>query len=267
VLLLLVTTVTVGCSSDPAADGSEPRLTLAFTQVLRDEGTGRGLLRVTNDGRRALHVTGVGLDWSGYGSRFGEGKDVVLSPGQTMDLKLLLPRPRCDAGDERVRGVVETEGGTLVQPLSANGERFLRHLWGGQCASRFVRERLDIGYAGPWRLRGAGAGSRAEGTLRLTRVRGDEPVTLLGTQGSVLYDFALAGATRLRPGETRLDARVAILPGNRCDDHARGQATAPFTFRVRLRVGDAPPMNLLVPPPPAGQAAATAVLDRACGTT
>jgi hypothetical protein len=61
-------------------------------------------------------------------------------------------------------------------------------------------------------------------------------------------------------GTLRL-TRVAILPGNRCDEHARGQATAPFT----LRIGDAPPGKVLIAPPPSGQAAATTVLDRACG--
>ena len=56
---------------------------------------------------------------------------------------------------------------------------------------------------------------------------------------------------------------LAILPGNRCDEHARGQATAPFTFRITVTVADTF-TRVLVPPPLRVQELATEALDRAC---
>lgn len=258
-----------GCSADEDATGKpaapRPDLVLAFTQLLPDEGTDRGLLRVRNDTSDPVEITGVGLDWPGYGEPFRQDKQVAIGAGRTMDLKLTLPEPVCEETEQPVHGIVEVVGRPLRQPLSPAGQTFLRHLWGRQCSARFVAERLDITYGERWSQGGPDGNPRAVGVLRLTRVAGDERVELLGVQGSVLYGFALTGATRLDPGQDVLEAPVAILPGDRCDEHARGQATAPFTFRLTLRIGEAPPGKVLVPPPPAGQAAATTVLDRACG--
>jgi hypothetical protein len=257
------------CSSEhsqsPAATGQEPSLTLSFTQLLPYEGTERGLLRVQNDADEPVEITGIGLDWPGYGPAFREDKQVTLGAGRTMTLKLTLPEPVCEQTDAPIAATVETAGRTVHQPLSVSGQQYLRHLWEKQCWARFVEERLDIAYDDAWSQRGPDTAPRATGTLRLTRVAGDEPVELLGVQGSVLYGLELTGATRLEPGAEVLAAPVAILPGDRCDEHARGQATAPFTFRLALRIGDAPAGKVLIPPPPSGQAAATTVLDRACG--
>ena len=262
---LTVAACSSGAGPTPGRTGPEPSLTLSFTQLRPYEGTERGLLRVQNDADEPLAITGIGLDWPGYGPAFREDKQVTLGAGRTMTLKLTLPEPVCAETDVPIAATVETERRTVHQPLSASGQQYLRHLWEKQCWARFVAERLEIAYDEAWSQRGPDADPRALGSLRLTRVAGDESVELLGVQGSVLYGLELTGATRLGPGEEVLAAPVAILPGNRCDEHARGQATAPFTFRLTLRIGDAPPGKVLIAPPPSGQAAATTVLDRACG--
>ena len=252
-----------GPSKEPV--GPKPSLTLSFTQLLPYEGTERGLLRVQKHGPEPVVITGIGLDWPGYGSAFREDKQVTLGAGRTMTLKLTLPEPVCAQTDAPIGATVETAGRTVHQPLSASGQQYLRHLWEKQCWSRFVEARLDIGYDDVWSQRGPDTDPRATGTLRITRTAGDEPVELLGVQGSVLYGLELTGGNRLEPGTEVLAAPVAILPGDRCDEHARGQATAPFTFRLALRIGDTPAGKVLIPPPPSGQEAATTVLDRSCG--
>ncbi len=272
-LAAVVTTVLVlsGCTAapdgEPGGDASRPAapaVSLSFTQLLPDEGTEKGLLRVTNTSADDLHVTGIGMDWPGYGAAFRQDKDSVLAPDQTMDLRLTLPGPDCDDTGAPVVGVVESDRGTVRQPLVDTGEAYLRRLWTLQCSERLVADALDLRYGPRWTRRGEGKGSSILGTLELRRREGDEPVRLLGVRGSVLYDVRLPGRTELPAGAPAASLPIEILPGNRCDEHALGQATAPFVFRLELALGSSGPLKLIVEPPPGGQDEASAMLVRAC---
>jgi hypothetical protein len=57
---------------------------------------------------------------------------------------------------------------------------------------------------------------------------------------------------------------LSITPGNRCDEHAIGQATAPFTFQVVLSVDGGPESVVLVVPPVSIQEQAAALLTLHC---
>ena len=74
----------------------------------------------------------------------------------------------------------------------------------------------------------------------VTRVRVEDPGrfarlaaarsrrTVADTDGSVLYRLSRPGRAVLLPGEESVTVPLAVLPGNRCDEHAIGQATAPY---------------------------------------
>ncbi len=254
-----------GDARGPAvAPREKPSVTLGFTQLLPFEGTNRGLLRVVNVGDDELSVTRIGLDWPGFGPEFRQDKEVTLAPDQTMDLTLTLPEPDCAAGSAPVRGIVQTGTAETRQPLVDVSQTYVRRLWTTQCSARFVDERLGVVYGDRWARLGSGADSIIRGTLNLTRRSGDEPVQLLGVQGSVLYRLRLPGPTLLPTGRRAVFLPIEIGPANRCDEHARGQATAAFAFRLRLRIGMADPLTLHVTPPEHGQVAASAMLDRVC---
>lgn len=247
--------------SDPPDDAT-PRVDLAFTQLLPDEGTRDALLRVENQSGADLPVTGAGLRWSGYGE-FVDPQDATLAPGQTIDLQVRLPPARCDDGDEPITGIVRTTTTEIVQPLNANGQRFLRHLWQRRCEADLVRRQVTISYADDWRVGTAHGQPAALGSLLLTRGSGDLPVTVRSFRGSVLYDADLPAPVTAAPSEPTTLVPLEVLPGNRCDLHARGQATAPYTFRIAVSVGDTK-TNVLVPPPVRVQELASEALDRAC---
>jgi hypothetical protein len=80
----------------------------------------------------------------------------------------------------------------------------------------------------------------------------------------VLHGLRLPGPTALAAGERLSRIPIEILPGNRCDEHARGQATAPFDFLAQLRIGDHAPVAYAVEVPLSAMEAATAALDEAC---
>lgn len=271
--LVLASGLTVSaCDPEPGPDpvdgqpaGPAVSLRLGFTQLLPEEGTDRGLLRVVNAGPDPVDVTGIGLSWSGYGGPFGQAKDVTIDPGRTVDLKLTLPHALCGRAADPVVGRVSTSAGEVSQPLTPEGTTYLRRLWTRQCTERLVARRVEVAYASRWQQQGTGPDAQAVGALRLTRRQGAAEIRLTGLAGSVLYDVRL-GEPRSLPRERRAAlVPVRLLPGNRCDEHARGQATAPFDFLLRLRIGDGPVLAVAAEPPPAGQRAATRMLDRACG--
>lgn len=255
------------CSSSgeddrPTEAGSEISVRLAFTQLLPDEGTRKGLLRVVNTGEDPLPVTGAGLSWSGYGPPFTRPQDAILAPGQTLDLHVLLPAAVCDEGDDPIFGVVETAGARREQRLTKSGQQFLRRLWLRGCLDDLVEGNVALSYAPGWRI--APGGESLDGALVLDRQGGREPVTITYARGSVLYDVALPDRAVSTPDRERVLVPLSIRPGNRCDEHAIGQATAPFTFRVGVRVGDDVETNVLIPPPLRVQEQANRMLLRSC---
>lgn len=266
VTLLLVTP---GCTVSDDAPGprtSSPpaEVTLGLTQLIAEEGSDQVLLRVTNDGADALAVDAVGLDWPGYGAMFTVTNDARVEAGRTLDLRTTLPEPVCTPTSRRASGVLETAAGRVVAPLKDSSQDYLRRLWRTQCEARLVARTLSLEFLGGWSQEGTGDHPSAAGTMIVTRREGDQRLTVRRATGSVLYDLALDETLTLRTGEPSGRVVVRILPGNRCDEHARGQATAPFDFELWLRI-DARRVLVPLPVPVAGQNAAQTVLDRACG--
>ncbi len=260
--LLAVTSACSGDSEQPGPSPPPPDVTLSFTQLLPDEGTNKGLLRVVNESADPLPVTEAGLRWSGYGE-FLDPQDSTLAPGQTLDLHVLLPPARCDQGDEPIVGVVRTPTDEVAQRLTSSSQEFLRHLWLRGCQADLVHDNVSISYARDWSIGTAHGEPAAYGSLLLERNDGDEPVTVRSFSGSVLYGAELPDPVVARPSAPTTLVPLVILAGGRCDVHARGQATAPFTFRITVDVGDTS-TKVLVPPPLRVQELATEILDRAC---
>lgn len=266
--LLLTAVLLAGCSGDepePAPHQEPPTATFGFTQLIPLEGTEHGLLRVTNTTAEPLAVRSVRLEWPGYPDGPAAPEDAVLSAGQTLDLRFDLPSPACDPADGEgpVTAVVATDRGEISQHLERSGTVFLKRLWRTQCDAALLERTVALGYSDDWSVVGSGTEARALGALLLERREGDPAVTVTGVDGSVLHGLRLPGRTALPPGDGAAEIPLEITPGNRCDEHARGQATAPFDFVVLLEIGDE---RLTVPldVPLAAMNAATEALDAAC---
>ena len=266
--LLGATACTGGAAPGPSPATRAPQVTLGLTQLIPEEGSDQALLRVTNTGSEELAVRAVGLDWPGYGDPFAVPNDATVAPGQTLDLRTTLPDPVCTPVTEPASGVLETTTGRIAAPLKDTSQDYLRRLWRTQCDAEVVADALTLDVAGGWAQEGTGRDASAAGTLVVTRREGARegaaPLTVRRATGSVIYDLALDEPLALAPGERSGRVVVRILPGNRCDEHARGQATAPFDFELWLAVGD---RRVIVPFPVtvAAANAAQTMLDRVCG--
>lgn len=266
-LVLAAVVLAGGCSSDESepAPVETPTATFGFTQLIPLEGTEHGLLRVTNTTDEPLTVRSVRLEWPGYPDGPAAPEDATLTAGQTLDLRFDLPPPACDPADGEgpVTGVVETDRGEISQHLEHNGTVFLKRLWRTQCDEALLDRTVALAYSDDWSVVGSGTDARARGALVLTRREGDPLVELTGVDGSVLHGLRLPGRTTLAPGQPSAEVPLEITPGNRCDEHARGQATAPFDFVVLLEIdGERLTVPLDVPLP--AMDAATEALDVAC---
>jgi hypothetical protein len=262
--VLLVT----GCSSDdgdPSSERPVPTATLGFTQLIPMEGTEHGLLRVTNTSDEPLAVRSVQIEWTGYPDGTPAPEDATIAPAQTLDLRFDLPAPACEPAEGQgvATGVVETDHGVIAQHLEPTGAMFLERLWRTQCDEVYLDQVVQLRYSRSWPVVGHGTDARAAGALLLTRREGGPAIEVTGVDDSVLHGLRLPGRTRLAPGQASARIPLEITPGNRCDEHARGQATAPFDFIARLAIGD---RELTVPldVPPAAKNAATGALDIAC---
>jgi hypothetical protein len=261
----------VGCTDSAPAEPDRPDATvdLGLTQLLVQAGGGASLLRVINRSDRALDVEAVGLAWPGYGGSVSRQTGPRSVPGGSeLMFKLELPEPECDGGltapEEPVMGTVVTDGGELTQPLTDAAQGFVRRLWRRQCAQEFLATTLRVGYAPQWQQRGAGESAYVRSSLRLTRLGDDSPVRVLSVDGSVLFNLRLPGGTVLPAGVDSARIPLDILPGDRCDEHGIGQATAPYDFLLTMRIGDRKVTTAILPPLP-GQEAASAALLRKCG--
>ncbi|HEX6149501.1 hypothetical protein [Nocardioides sp.] len=264
-LLVLTALLAVGCSADQPSerdDGPPPEVSISVTQLLPDEGTSKALLRVTNESDSPLRITGTGLDWSGYGERFVRPQDDELAAGQTLDLRTLLPDEVCDAADEPVVAVLKTDRGPVSQPLTASGEVYLRRLWEKRCFEQTLADQVSISYAPGWVI--DEQRESLDGDLLLRRQGGDLTVAVTGAAGSVLHDLAVRRPTESTPDQPVTRVPLSITPGNRCDEHAIGQATAPFTFQIVVSIEGGPDQVVLVVPPVPIQKQASALLTLHC---
>lgn len=74
----------------------------------------------------------------------------------------------------------------------------------------------------------------------------------------------LDGTPSLAPSQPVGQLPLAVTPG-RCDEHARSQASQPFTFRLNLQMDDDPQLlPVVVRPHVDQQRLLLAFLDRVC---
>lgn len=266
-LALAALALATGCSDDEPAPARQdpPTATFGFTQLIPLEGTEHALLRVTNTTDEPLTVQSVRIEWPGYPDGPAAPEDATLAPGQTLDLRFDLPTPACDPADGEgpATGVIETDRGEISRQLERSGTVYLKRLWRTQCDEALLERTMELRYSEDWSVVGSGTDARALGALLLTRREGDPLVELTGVDGSVLHGLRLPGRTTLEPGGESAEIPLEITPGNRCDEHARGQATAPFDFVVLLEI-DGRRLTVPLDVPLAAMDAATEALDVAC---
>jgi hypothetical protein len=108
-----------------------------------------------------------------------------------------------------------------------------------ECARQAVLEAVDVRFEDP-----QVDGSRATATIALSRLEGDDRITVESLLGSVIFTMAPATAAQGSPAEVLPGAPGTRLPVAfevaRCDPHAVGQSTKTYELTLWVAVGDRP---------------------------
>lgn len=218
-----------------------------------------------NETDQDLAVTGVGLDWPGFGTFLTDYETTVIA-GRILDLRFRLPTPTCETTDEPVVGRLRVgtgDGETVVEDvLDGSGTGYVTRIWDRWCQDIRATTGVTLTYGDDWTIEGAGRRARLVGELTLER--GDEAgrIALNQLRGSVLLELHLPRRLVIEPGEDRATAPlVMVVP--RCDEHALTESSQTFHFQAQFQFGDDAVSALRIPPGPTRQAGQR-LLDVAC---
>ena len=230
-LLLALT----GCAA-PAAAPVE--LSATVRQYRSDVPLRMLSVTTTNRGDSPVVVERVQLLARGFVAVPSRTVDVVLQPGERVDVPAAYGRARCGGtlpeGADAARMLLRSGGerSELVVPLSTEGG-LLPRLQASECALAAVRDAVELSLAPAWVRRG----DRLEGTLVLTRRAGDEPVRVLEAGGHIVFTVRGTLPVELGPGVERLVVPLSVTP-TRCDGHALSQNSRGAVFPFVVAVGD-----------------------------
>jgi hypothetical protein len=237
-----------GCTGEdePAPRRDPPELTLSFSQHRIDEGSARANLRVVSGEVEDTRVTAIGIDSPGFG-RHVEDHDSLLPAGQTIDMRLTLPTPRCESRPVPAYGIVEDDRGNAVRRrLEPAGQDFLESLWRRRCHELSVTTVATPRWDWDFDAVGTGRQSYLDAALVLTREPGtDTRLRVTGMQGSVLFRLEPTRSPALEPGADEVRIPVRLRWG-RCDAHAIGESSQTFLWKLDVAVGDAEPVRITV---------------------
>lgn len=257
------------CSGHDPAEPDAPApdfegVSLSFIQLRLDEGSDFAQLRVVNESQKALQVTGVGLDWPGYGE-FVTDYDTVVEAGRVLDLRFALPEPDCRevAPELPVVGQLRTAEGLVRDELDESGTGYVTRIRTRTCDDLRVARAARLTY-GDWRLVGRGRRATLEGVARLDAVSTDSaPVALRSIAGTVLLRLTLQRPLRVSarvPG----DATPVTVDVPRCDEHALTESSQTFHFKPTFEFGGPDRVTVLRIPDAATRQAGQRLLREAC---
>lgn len=220
---------------------------------------------MVNETDHDLEVTGLGLDWPGFGDFLVDYETTIVA-GRILDLRFRLPEPTCEPTDDPVVGrlrVADGDGTAEVDDeLDESGAGYVTRIWDRWCQDLRASEGVTLTYGDDWVIEGSGRRARLVGELTLER--GDEPgrIALTGLRGSVLLELHLPEDPVLPPGTDELTVPlVMVVP--RCDEHALTESSQTFLFLAQLALGDDRVSAIRAPGGPT-RAAAQELLDEAC---
>ncbi len=249
---------TAACSAAGTGDQPEPPsttgLSAELSQQRSDTSMRRFEIKLSQPDGPALRVVRLTAVIPGFAGPVTSEPGTLTFPGDRVDLPVDLGEVRCDeeptgtvTADLVVEGVDEPVHLEVPDPHG-----LVAHQHADECATAEVLTAAPLTWATDWRREvGADGGVVSRGELEVGPVRGQQPVSVTGFSGTVMFtplpDEAALPVT-VQPGGTALVA-VTLRP-TRCDAHvvAEGLPHRGYQLVVRVAVGDGEPVPVTLPP-------------------
>ena len=198
---------------------------------------------VHNQGTEPVQVRQVELISESFAPVEPAVMDVIIPPGAAKALPVIYGEGQCGGelapavGHTTARLVVVVAGQEQTVELPIPNPSDLAPRLHADCVAQVVTRALTAELQ-DWSTRPDGM---LQTPLVLSRVAGDEPITLHRVQGSVLYRFTpLTELPVELPAGTDSVAVPFVVDPARCDGHAMADAKFPYQFRAYLTIGDTP---------------------------
>lgn len=218
-----------------------------------------------NETDHDLTVTGVGLDWPGFGDFLTDYSTTIVA-GRILDLRFRLPEPTCDGTDDPVVGRLQVAdgGGTaeVDDELDESGAGYVTRIWDRWCQEIRAAEGVTMTYGDHWTLEGTGRRAQLVGEVILERGNEPGPIALTALRGSVLLELHLPRRPVMAPGTDEISFPL-VMQVPRCDEHALTESSQTFLFLAQFRLG-ADQVSAIRAPTGPTRAAAQRLLDEAC---
>jgi hypothetical protein len=246
--------------AQPAAP-AVPGVAAEIVQLRTDEAVGGQVqVRLTNTGDEPFTVTSVALDSPGFEPVAAREVSTEYVAGRVIDLPVRYGEPRCDAAAEPAVARVTLQWGSATAapvdlPLAAS---VLGRIHGEECAVRALADVVSVEVTGL-----EPDGDALTGSLRLTRLSGDDEIRAVRLSRSVLVDVTTELPVMLAPGQGAAEVPIGFTPAT-CEPHVLAETKKPFVFGFAVEVGEAPEVALDLPLTDATKAELADLVDRVC---
>ncbi|HET9828970.1 MAG TPA: hypothetical protein VFQ11_10730 [Nocardioidaceae bacterium] len=255
-LAVLLAASAGGCTAGPPAGPSPPRLRLeaSITQYRFDEGTRNLKAGVSNDGTGDIRVTRATILWAPLAFPVVRLPEETIRPGQTAAFVITYGAPRCAGSPATAPVLVATVNGqTRRLPLHVDDPGLLVRLHAKACAEQRLATVAGV------HLRVATRTEEIDGEEYLPadivlrhRPGATGRVRIVDLSGSVLIQLLPRGGRGALPGELGPGSASTAFPvlfgsAHRCDAHALGQSSQTFLMSAFVRLGDRPPLRVVLP--------------------
>lgn len=212
---------------------------------------------------RDLRVERMVLRPAGFTPLAAVRSDTAVDAGGTADLRVGYGAARCDGrrpGPSTALLTVVHDRVTRDVVLILDDEYdAIAGLRRAECAEREVRAQADIGFGRDW----VRDGDLLRGTLRLSRVGADDPVTVTELDGTTLFDLRGPPVTL---GVRQAMASVPVeIETTRCDPHALAESKRATAFVAYAAAGDGELVRLTVNPAVADRELLLTFATDSCG--
>ena len=271
ILATLATSTACSGGADQGPAAVPQRLVASVAQYRNDEGTRHLKAGVSNDGDQDIRVSQATISWPALAFPVVHLRGEAIHPGQTAAFGITFGTPRCTpepAGDPVLVAVVDGRRRRL--PLHVEDPGLLVRLHAKACAQQRLDRTATVRLEVAQRTEQVAGEEYLPADIVLRRRPGStERVRVVDVSGSVLVTLVPRGGRgalpgELGPGSTTLRFPVLFGPAHRCDAHALGQSSQTFLTSAYLRLGERPPLRVILPLVPRERDRIMGVIHRDC---